>query len=192
MNDSKTKLDLTETRIEGETAYQGKFLALQRDTVRLPDGKTTYREFLRHPGAVAVLALTADGELILERQFRYPAGLEFIEVPAGKIDPQEPPLETGKRELFEETGFRAAKWHFLGTAYPCIGYSDEQIHYYVAEELTSDQRQLDEGEFLEVTTVPLDEVRQMALDGRINDSKTLTGLYWLDAYLGGQLTGEAV
>ena len=185
-------MDLTESKVDGELVYQGKFLALQRDTVRLPDGKTTFREFLHHPGAVAVLALTEDGRLILERQYRYPAGREFIEVPAGKIDPNEPPLVTGQRELFEETGYRAERWRFLGTAYPCIGYSDERIHYYLAEGLVADQRQLDDGEFLEVLTLPLDEVRRMALDGRINDSKTLTALYWLEAYLNGSLPGEPV
>lgn len=184
------KQDLTEICIEHTTAYQGKFLSLERDSVRLPDGKTAFREYLCHPGAVAVLALTPERDLLLERQYRYPAGDEFIEVPAGKIDPQEPPFETAKRELMEETGYEAEEWVELGEAYPCIGYSNERIVYFVAKNLIQRQRQLDEGEFLEVMAVPLDEVRMMALDGRIKDSKTLVGLYWFEAYLKGSLPGK--
>jgi len=183
-------VDLLETPLEEAVAYRGKFLTLRRDAVRLPDGQRTEREFLLHPGAVAVLALTADRQLVMERQYRYPAGREFIEIPAGKIDPNEAPAVTGERELFEETGYQAARWTFLGTAHPCIGYSNEVIHYFLAEELTENERQLDEGEFLEVLTLPVAEVVAMSLDGRITDSKTIVGLHWLAAYLSGSLKGE--
>ncbi|MDN0076356.1 NUDIX hydrolase [Crenobacter sp. SG2303] len=180
-------MELVETPLEETVSFRGKFLTLRRDTVRLPDGQRTEREFLLHPGAVAVLALTEDRQLVMERQYRYPVGQEFIEIPAGKIDPDEDPAVTGERELFEETGFQAERWTFLGTAHPCIGYSNEVIHYYLAEQLTQTERQLDDGEFLEVLTMPLSEVLTMSLDGRITDSKTIVGLHWLTAYLSGSL-----
>nr|WP_233160484.1 NUDIX hydrolase [Aquitalea sp. ASV11] len=158
----------------------------------LPDGAEASREYILHPGAVAILALTADRQLVLERQYRYPAGREFVEIPAGKIDPDEAPALTARRELLEETGYRAGRWLHLGTAYPCIGYSNEQISYYLAEDLELGERELDEGEFLEVFTLPLEQVMQMALSGEICDSKSIVGLHWLAAHLDGRLPGAAV
>ncbi|MDC7710411.1 NUDIX domain-containing protein [Vogesella indigofera] len=185
-------MDLTEKKLAGEQVFSGGFIKVQRDSVALPDGSPAWREYIRHPGAVAVLALADDGKLLLERQFRYPLARTFLEIPAGKIDPQEAPLTTAKRELLEETGYRAANWFYLGKAYPCIGYSDEVIHYYLATALTAGERQLDEGEFLEVLTVPLAEVMTMTLDGRICDSKSLVGLHWLAAWQRGELRCEAL
>lgn len=185
-------MDLTEKKLTGEQVYTGGFIKVQLDRVSLPDGKTAWREYIHHPGAVAVLALLDDGQLLLERQYRYPAGRTFLEIPAGKIDPQEAPLQTAQRELLEETGYRAANWFYLGKAYPCIGYADEVIHYYLATSLHAGERQLDEGEFLEVLTVPLSEVMAMTLDGRINDSKSLVGLHWLAAWQRGELRCEAL
>lgn len=185
-------MDLTEKQLDSEQVFEGRFLKVRRDTVSLPDGKQATREFIRHPGAVAVLALSDAGELVLERQYRYPAGQTFIEIPAGKIDPQEAPADTAKRELWEETGFIAAQWRYLGKAYPCIGYADEVIHYYLATGLTQTPRQLDEGEFLEVLLLPATEAQAMSLDGRITDSKTLVGLHWLAAWQQGTLPGEAI
>lgn len=185
-------MDLTEKQLDSEQVFDGRFLKVQRDTVSLPDGGTALREFIRHPGAVAVLALTDDGQLVMERQYRYPAAQTFIEIPAGKIDPQEPPADTARRELLEETGYQASQWRFLGKAYPCIGYADELIHYYLATGLQLCERQLDEGEFLEVMLLPVDEVFAMSLDGRISDSKTLVGLHWLAAWQKGNLAGEAL
>jgi ADP-ribose pyrophosphatase len=183
-------VELVETPLEEVVSYRGKFLTLRRDKVRLPDGQQAEREYLLHPGAVAVLALTEDRQLVMERQYRYPIGQEFIEIPAGKIDQDESPVVTGERELYEETGYQAARWTFLGTAHPCIGYSNEVIHYFLAEELSLAERQLDDGEFLEVLTLPLAQVLTMSLDGRITDSKTIVGLHWLTAYLSGSLKGE--
>lgn len=188
----RQSVDLTEKQLDSEQVFDGRFLKVQRDTVSLPDGGTALREFIRHPGAVAVLALTDDGQLVMERQFRYPAAQTFIEIPAGKIDPQEPPADTARRELLEETGYKASQWRFLGKAYPCIGYADEVIHYYLATGLQLSERQLDEGEFLEVMLLPLEEVLAMSLDGRITDSKTLVGLHWLAAWQKGNLAGEAL
>jgi len=185
-------VDLTEKQLSSEQVFEGRFLKVQRDTVSLPDGAEAYREFIRHPGAVAVLALTDDGRLVMERQYRYPAAQTFVEIPAGKIDPHEPPADTARRELLEETGYQASQWRYLGKAFPCIGYADEVIHYYLATGLTLSARQLDEGEFLEVMLLPVDEVQAMSLDGRITDSKTLVGLHWLAAWQQGKLPGEAL
>lgn len=185
-------MDLTEKRLAGEQVFNGGFIKVQRDNVSLPDGSEAWREYIRHPGAVAVLALDENNYLVLERQFRYPAGQTFIEIPAGKIDPQEPPLETARRELLEETGYQAKNWFYLGKAYACIGYSDEVIHYYLATGLQAGERQLDQGEFLEVIHQPLAEVMAMTLDGRLNDSKSLVGLFWLAAWQRGELRCEAL
>lgn len=185
-------MDLTEQMLDSELVYQGGFLKVQRDRVRLPDGSESFREFIRHPGAAAILALTDDNRLVLERQYRYPAGRVFLEIPAGKLDPGEPPAETASRELLEETGYRAAAWTYLGCAHPCIGYADERIHYYLARGLTAGARQLDQGEFLDVVTLPLAEAMTRSLHGEICDSKTLVGLYWLSAHLEGRLPGAPV
>lgn len=183
-------MDLTEKKLTGEQVFAGGFLKVQRDVVRLPDGSGAWREYIHHPGAVAVLALDEDGRLLLERQFRYPLARTFIEIPAGKIDPQEDPLQTARRELREETGYSARDWFYLGKAYPCIGYSDEVIHYYLATGLSAGEQQLDAGEFLELQRLPLAEVMAMTLDGRICDSKSLVGLLWLAAWQRGELHCE--
>jgi ADP-ribose pyrophosphatase len=183
-------LDLTEEQLSSHTAFEGSFLTLKRDTVRLPDGSQAEREYFEHPGAVAVLALNEDGHLIMERQYRYPVRRAFVEIPAGKIDENERPAQTARRELLEETGYRAERWMFLGTAFPCIGYSNERIHYYYAEQLSLTERQLDVGEFLDVIHLPLGDVLQKTLTGEICDSKTIVGLHWLQAYLDGRLAGE--
>lgn len=186
----ESTVDLTEEQITSHTAFEGGFLTLKRDTVRLPDGSQAQREYLEHPGAVAVLALDANQHLVLERQYRYPTRRAFMEIPAGKIDLEEPPAETARRELKEETGYVAERWCFLGTAYPCIGYSNEQIHYYLAQDLAQTERQLDHGEFLEVLSLPLEQVMEKTLTGEICDSKTIVGLHWLQAHLNGKLPGE--
>ncbi|MDF0605344.1 NUDIX hydrolase [Neisseriaceae bacterium TC5R-5] len=180
-------MELFEKELSSELVYQGSFLKVYKDRVALPDEHISTREYIQHPGAVAILALTAGGELILERQYRYPARCVFIEIPAGKIDAGEAPLSTAQRELLEETGYSAASWTYLGSAHPCIAYSDEMISYYVAEDLTFSARQLDEGEFLEVFTQPVEQVLAMALTGEICDSKSIVGLHWLAAYLAGKM-----
>ena len=167
-----------EERISGELVYAGDFLKVHRDVVRLPDGSQSEREFIRHPGAVAIVALTGAGEVVLERQYRYPMGRELVEIPAGKLEAGEAHLETGKRELLEETGYAAAKWTYLGQVHNAIGYSDEAIELWLATGLEKHEAQLDEGEFLEVFTLPFDEALAMAADGRISDVKTIVGLFW--------------
>ena len=171
--------DLTEHFIAGEEVYAGRLLRVQRDVVRLPDGEETVREYIRHPGAVAIMALLDDGRVLLVRQFRYPLRREFIEIPAGKLDHGESHLETAKRELLEETGYVAAQWKRLGLIHNAIGYSDEGIELWQAGGLEHRGQKLEPGEFLEVFTLPLAEARAMVRDGRITDVKTIAGLLWL-------------
>jgi ADP-ribose pyrophosphatase len=171
--------DLTEHRVSGALVYDGGLLKVHRDVVRLPDGAEAYREYIRHPGAVAVVPLLDGGRVLLERQFRYPNAREFIEIPAGKLEPGEPHLETAKRELAEETGYTASQWTRVGVIHTAIAYTDERIELYVAHGLQKGRRQLDAGEFLETMEVPYDEAIAMIRDGRICDAKTVTALLWV-------------
>jgi ADP-ribose pyrophosphatase len=175
--------DLTEHFVSGGRVFDGNLLKVHRDTVRLPDGSAGQREYVRHPGAVAIVAIFDDGQVLLERQFRYPNRREFIEIPAGKLEPDEPHLETAKRELLEETGYVAADWKRLGVIHTAIGYTDEAIELFLATKLTQKSAQLDAGEFLETFSMSLDDAIAMVRDGRITDSKTVIGLLWLRTFL---------
>ena len=147
--------------------------------MRLPDGGSGHREYIRHPGACAILALFDDGRLLLERQFRYPHGRDFIELPAGKLEPGEPHLETAKRELLEETGYAAAEWSRLCVIHTAIAYTDEAIEIFLARKLEKrGAPTLDAGEFLETLIVPVPEALAMVRDGKITDSKSVAGLLW--------------
>lgn len=171
---------LDETRLDGELAYDGSFLKVARDRVRLPDGAVTDREYILHPGAVVILPLFDDGRVLLERQFRYPLGKVFIEFPAGKIDPGEDPLACAQRELREETGYTAADWQFVTTIHNAIAYSDEHLDLYLARGLVAGERRLDEGEFLEIFSATVPEMLAMVQCGEITDVKTIIGAFWLD------------
>ncbi len=168
--------DLTEQRLATEQVYDGSLLKVHRDRVRLPDGSEGAREYIRHPGAVAIVPLFDDGRVLLERQFRYPHARVFIEIPAGKLEPGEPALQTAKRELLEETGYAAQLWEALGVIHPAIAYTDEAIGIFVARKLTLHARKLDAGEFLETFTVSMQEALAMIRDGRITDAKTIAAL----------------
>lgn len=176
-------MDLTEKQIDSELIYNGGFLEVRKDRVRLPDGSTSSREYLTHPGAVVMLALLDNGNLVMERQYRYPPRQEFIELPAGKIDKGEDILVTAQRELLEETGYVAREWLHLTTAFPCIGYSDERLEYFIARGLTYRGSKLDEGEFLEVFELSLRDAIEWIRAGKISDGKTIVGLFWLEKYL---------
>jgi ADP-ribose pyrophosphatase len=178
-------VELKETRIEGSVVYDGHFLKVERDKIRLPDGSTSHREFFRHPGAVVILPLLPDGRILLERQFRYPNSQVFIEFPAGKIDPGEDHLACAKRELEEETGYTAAKWRFVCTIHNAIAYSDEHLELFLAEDLQAGEQKLDEGEFLEIFSVTLPELLDMVKRGEITDVKTIIGTFWLEKILSG-------
>ena len=183
MNPKTDAAVLTETQIDSTLSYDGNFLKVRKDHARMPDGSTSSREYINHPGAVAILALLDNGKLIMERQFRYAPRREFIEIPAGKIDQNEDILLTAQRELLEETGYVAREWLHLTTAWPCIGYSDERLEYFLARGLTQQGQKLDEGEFLEVFELSMAEAIDWVKQGRINDSKTIVGLFWLEKTL---------
>ena len=170
--------DLVETFLEGELVFSGNLVRLHRDRVRLPDGSEAVREYLRHPGAVAILALLDDGQVVLERQFRYPHGKVFIEIPAGKRDAGEAGEVCARRELQEETGYLAREWSRLGTIHNAIAYSDEGIELWLARGLEKRAAKLEAGEFLEVFTLPLAEAQAMVRDGRITDAKSVAALLW--------------
>jgi ADP-ribose pyrophosphatase len=176
-------MDLKETCIETAMVYEGDFIKVRKDSVLLPNGAVSSREYLNHPGAVAVLAILDNGNLVMERQFRYAPQREFIELPAGKIDYGEDILLCAQRELLEETGYVASEWIHLTTAWPCIGYADERMEYYLARGLTHQGSRLDDGEFLEVFELSLPEAIEWIRQGKINESKTIVGLFWLEKYL---------
>lgn len=178
-------LHLKEHKVDGSVAYDGHFLKVQRDKVRLPDGKESTREYIRHPGAVVVLPVFDDNTVLLERQFRYPLQQVFIEFPAGKIDPDEDPMDCAKRELLEETGYTAADWQFVCTIHNAIAYSDEHLDIFLARGLTEGERQLDEGEFLETFRASVPEMLEWVREGKISDVKTVIGAFWLDKILAG-------
>ena len=174
--------NLFEKQLTSELIYKGKILDLYLDTVELPNGRTATREYIKHVGAACVVPVDADGNVIVEKQFRYPFGAVLTEIPAGKLDSkQEPHLQAALRELREETGYTAENMIYLGEYYPTCAYSDETIHIYLATGLTLGEQHLDEDEFVGVEKVPLQALVQQVMNGEIKDGKTQTAL--LKAYL---------
>ena len=173
---------LREEKISGEDIYGGIFLKMKRDKVSLPDGQEAVREYLTHPGAVAIVALLDDGRVLLERQYRYPIAKVCIEIPAGKLDSNEDHLLCAQRELEEETGYSAKKWSYIRRINPVISYSTEFIDIYLAEGLVSGKSHLDEEEFLDVFAAPLEQLIAWVEEGEITDVKTTISAYWLDRY----------
>lgn len=176
---------LQETPIERTELLRGHFLHVVRDTVQLPDGAQATREFVLHPGAVMVIALLDDGQMVLERQYRHPMQRVMIELPAGKLDAGESSLACAQRELFEETGYRAREWAFAGHHAPTIAYSDEVIDIWFARGLSPGARRLDAGEFLDVITATPQQLLAWCRSGEVTDGKTLTGMLWLQNVLAG-------
>ena len=170
---------LTETTLDSQSLLRGNFLDVRRDTVRLPDGSHSTREYIVHPGAVMVIALLEDGDVVLERQYRYPVGQVMVEFPAGKRDAGESALACARRELREETGYSASQWARAGVIHPVISYSTECIEIWFARGLQAGVRQLDAGEFLEVFTASPTDVLAWCADGSITDAKTVAGALWL-------------
>lgn len=187
---TKTDPHLKEEFIAGGQAYDGDFLNIQRDKVMLPSGKTTFREYIKHPGAVVILPLFSDGTVLLERQFRYPLNKVFIEFPAGKIDPDENPLDCAKRELQEETGYTASSWQFVCTIHNAIAYSDEHLDIFLARDLHQGPSNLDEGEFLETYRTTLAELMEAVHSGQVTDVKTIIGAFWLEKIQSGLWNSE--
>jgi len=172
---------LIESEVSTETVFKGALLNVRKDRVLLPNRQESIREYIVHPGAVVILAFLPNGNLLFERQFRYPLRRVFLELPAGKIDLGEAIIDTARRELKEETGYVAREWEYLGVMHPCIGYSDERIEIFAARGLhMAGEKELDHNEFLEVVELSPAEAKQAVWDGRITDAKTITSLFWLD------------
>jgi ADP-ribose pyrophosphatase len=180
---------LTEVKLSGEELFKGHFLHAFRDSVKLPDGALTHREYVVHPGAVMIIPLLEDANgdwsVVLERQFRYPVGQVMIEFPAGKLDAGESIQRCAQRELLEETGYSATEWARAGVMHPVISYSTEFIDIWFARGLTLGSQQLDPGEFLDVFTATPADLYEWCRDGRVTDAKTLTGALWLQNVLSG-------
>ena len=170
--------DFTESTITSKVAYDGGFLRMRRDEVRLPDGAPALREYVEHPGAVMMLAFLDDDTVLFERQYRYPLRRHFIELPAGKLERGEPPLQTARRELVEECGYEAAEWWHIATLHPSIGYSDEVIEIFGARTLAHVGAQLDPGEHLEVFPATVDDALAWVREGIVTDTKTMIALFW--------------
>lgn len=169
--------ELREEEVSSEKIFDGSILHVRKDRVRLPNGAAAFREIIRHIGAVCVIPVTENGEVIVERQYRYPIDRVITEIPAGKLDSREEDrLSAIRRELREETGYTAEEWISLGDFHPAPAYSDEYISMYMARGLHRGERHLDADEFLDVFTVPLKDLVEDVMAGRISDAKTQTAV----------------
>ena len=177
---------LREQTLSSVQVYCGHFLDVRRDRIRLPDGATAEREYIRHPGAVMVIPILDDGRLMLERQWRHPMGRVMLEFPAGKLDAGEEPFHCAVRELVEETGYGATEWARAGILHNAIAYSNEGIEVWFARGLVAGEQHLDAGEFLEVVTHSVEQLDAKALSGELTDAKTLIGLLWLQNWRAGR------
>lgn len=180
---STSDYELKEHCISSQVIASGGMLTVKCDQVRLPNGHTGQREYVTHPGAVLVVPILPNGNIVLEKQFRYPLNQVFVELPAGKIDADEDVLMTGQRELEEETGYTASHWVKLGLQHPCIGYSNEVIHTYLAYGLNAGAHQRDEDESLIVYEASLDDCLAKIQSGEITDGKTIIALFMTEKYL---------
>ena len=182
--------DLIEETVSSEEIYKGKIVHLFCDTVRLPNGKEATREVIRHVGAAAVVPLTDEGNVILVRQYLYPFLQVMLEIPAGKLDIGEDPIDCAKRELIEETGYDAKDLVYLGAFYPSVAMLNEVIHLFLAKNMTLCETNLDEDEFLHVEQRPLSEVVEAVMRGEIPDGKTQTAILKAYYLLNGGVTPD--
>ncbi|MEG6615663.1 NUDIX hydrolase [Peptococcaceae bacterium 1198_IL3148] len=175
-------MNLTEKTITSQMIHKGKVVNLRVDSVELPNGKIGSREVVEHVGAVAVVPITDDGDLIMVRQYRYPVQEILLEIPAGKLDAGEDPKRCVERELLEETGMVAENCRLLFSMYSSPGFSNEILHIYLAENLTYQGQHLDEDEFLQVEKITLDQGIEMIYNGKIKDAKTIAGILALKQF----------
>lgn len=180
------EIDFYEETLESRQVFEGRLLKVYADRVRLPNGRESSREIIRHPGAVVVIGVLDNGKLLFERQFRYPVRRVMLELPAGKIDAGEHILDTARRELREETGYKAKLWRHLGTMHPAIGYADERIEIFWAQGLSYVGESRDHDEILEIVELSLSDALLAVRDGEITDGKTLAALLWAEKTLSGE------
>lgn len=176
---------LEEKKLSSKKIFQGKLINLFLDHVKLPNGETSTREWVDHPGAVCIIPILPSGEICLIRQYRYGPRQEFIEIPAGKIDKGEKPLDCARRELSEEIGYAAKKLTFLTKIYPAIGFSNEMMWMYLGENLNKTERNLDQDEFLELVPVTIQQAFDWVKSGKISDVKTIIGILWVHQLMNG-------
>lgn len=176
-------MELFEKKLTSKQIFDGKVVKLFVDTVELPNGETATREIVRHPGAVCVVPVTNDGEVVMVKQFRYPFEEIMLEIPAGKLEPGEDPLEAVKRELEEESGAVAGKIEHIGQLYTTVAIFDEKIQIYLATDLTFVNAHPDQDEFLETTKIPLKTLVDMVMNGEIPDAKTQIAILKADKIL---------
>lgn len=181
------KMEFTEKTLSKSYKFKGRIINLRVDDVLLPNGSTSNREVVEHPGGVCVAALTENNEILMVRQFRYPYMQELLEIPAGKLNPGEEPGECGRRELIEETGAHTDELRSLGKLYPTPGYTDEIIHMYWARVTYTGNSNPDEDEFVECIKLPIEQAVKMVLSNEIRDAKTQAAV--LKLYL--MIKGEA-
>jgi ADP-ribose pyrophosphatase len=179
----KTEFQLMDQVLHSETVFQGRFLKITRDQVKTPDGQISHREYIRHPGAAVILPVLDDGRIILIRQYRHAVKKVFWEIPAGKRDLNENPLQTANRELEEETGYHSDEMTPMTVIYPVIGYADEEMFLYLAKKLKPGKQKLDPGENLNVQILSWVEVWSLIQKGEISDVKTLIALFWYHNFL---------
>ncbi|MBD3276032.1 MAG: NUDIX domain-containing protein [Candidatus Marinimicrobia bacterium] len=177
--------DLTEKQLSTSNVFDGVLLHVYRDEVKLRDESTSIREYIKHPGAAVMIPILENGNIVFERQYRYPLGMELLELPAGKIDDGEEPVDSARRELLEETGYEAKSLKKLGKLHPCIGYSDEVIYIYLAQDLIFHEEQQDKDEFIETFEMTLAGALEGVRTGKITDAKTMISLFWAEKYLSG-------
>ena len=176
-------INLKENKISSEIIYQGSLLDVRRDQVRLPNGNTSSREWIKHPGAVCIIPQLPDNRIALIRQYRYPVQKEMIELPAGKLEENETPEICAKRELEEEIGYQTEKLTFLPHIHPAIGFADEVMGVYLAQNMVKTISKQDEDEFLELIPTDLNKAVQMVWNGEITDVKTIIGILWAERLL---------
>lgn len=171
-------MELSETTIETKEIFTGRIIKVRVDTVRLPDGRQSTREVVEHAGAVAVVAVDNDNNIIMVRQYRKPVEKILLEIPAGTMEKDEDPLVCAQRELKEETGFTAKHWKKILSYYSAPGFTDEYLHLYLASGLIGGEIELDEDEFVETIRLPLPEAYRMIAEGRIADGKSIIGIQY--------------
>ena len=175
--------ELKESTVSSKKVYEGSFLDVRKDVVKLPDGNTSTREWINHPGAACIIPIMTDGKLALIKQYRYPVQSIMIELPAGKLDKEESPEACAIRELEEEIGYSAGKLTFVAKIHPAIGFANEQMWIFLAEQLIQSQKNTHHNEFVELMPTSINQAVELVWNGAITDVKTIIGILWAERLL---------